>query len=236
MIPPLIGSDCFFSIIFIYSINAKSTSKSKKIYSNADSMKVQILNENKGLSGIYQWVNNVNGMSYTGQAIDIQKRLQEHYKSYELNQLVEKVNKFYSNIHLQRAIKKYGLNNFSIHILEFIPAGEEQNLTIREQYYMDLVSEEMKYNISPTAGSSLGVKHSEKTRDKMSTAKSGENHPLFGKSHSSETRKKMSAAQSGENSQMFGKTHSLETSQKMSATKSGENHHLFGKTPSENTR
>jgi GIY-YIG catalytic domain len=113
MIPPLIESDCFYSIIFIYSTNAKSTGISKKFYSNAESMEAQILNENKGLSGIYQWVNNVNGMSYTGQAIDIQKRLQEHYKSYELNQLVEKVDKFYSNIHLQRAIKKYGLNNFS---------------------------------------------------------------------------------------------------------------------------
>lgn len=79
-------------------------------------MEAQILSENKGLSGIghrHQWINNVNGMSYTGQAIDIQKRLQEHYKSYELNQSIEKVDKFYSNIYLQRALKKYGLNNFS---------------------------------------------------------------------------------------------------------------------------
>ena len=39
----------------------------------------------------------------------------------------------------------------------------------------------------------------------MSKAKSGTNHPLFGKSHSDETRTKISEAKSGENNPMFGK-------------------------------
>jgi group I intron endonuclease len=72
------------------------------------------------------------------------------------------------------------------------------------------------YNILPTAGSSLGFKHSEKTLIKMSEAKKwilGENHPMFGKNHSEETKTKMSAAKKG-------KTLSEETKAKMSLSRS----------------
>jgi len=47
---------------------------------------------------------------------------------------------------------------------------------------------ELFYNFNPIAGSSLGYKHTEETRAKMSEAKSGANHPLFGKTHSPESK------------------------------------------------
>jgi hypothetical protein len=52
---------------------------------------------------------------------------------------------------------------------------------------------------------------SEETRQKISEALSGENHPMFGKSHSAESLEKMSESQrsidrTGENNPMFGKT------------------------------
>ena len=57
-----------------------------------------------------------------------------------------------------------------------------------------------------------GSHHSEETRRRMSEAKKGEKHPLYGKHHSLETRKKMSEANKG-------KHHSEETKRKISLTK-----------------
>jgi group I intron endonuclease len=108
-------------------------------------------------------------------------------------------------------------------------AGELQNLTTREQFYMDKVSKEMGYNIFPTVGTALGFKHSYATRKKMSATH-------LGKTISDKTREKISESRSGENHYLFGKTHSLETREKMSAAKSGVNYPLFGKTHSPETR
>jgi group I intron endonuclease len=51
---------------------------------------------------------------------------------------------------------------------------------------------------------------------KMSEAKTGDKHPMYGKTHSTETLAKMSESQrkidrTGENNPMFGKTHSAYT-------------------------
>lgn len=68
-----------------------------------------------------------------------------------------------SNIMLQQAFKKYGLANFSIQIWEYC---DKSLLIKREQYYIDLFKP--KYNLSPTAGSSFGVKHTKEARKNMS--------------------------------------------------------------------
>jgi len=59
-------------------------------------------------------------------------------------------------------------------------------------------------------------------RRKISEAKKGKNHPLFGKHPSEETRRKMSEALKGKNHPMFGKHLSEETRRKMSAIKKGK--------------
>lgn len=66
-----------------------------------------------------------------------------------------------------------------------------------------------------------GLIHSEETRQKMSAAKSGENHPMYGKKFSTEHRQKLSAAKSGENNHNYGKKHSAEHRQKLSAAQMG---------------
>jgi group I intron endonuclease len=79
-----------------------------------------------------------------------------------------------SNIYLQNAIAKHGLNNFSIYILELLPThegltSEELSVTLikLEQKYIDSFND--KYNINPQAGKTrLGAKHSEATRELMS--------------------------------------------------------------------
>ena len=72
----------------LYSSNLSNSSNliiSIKSYSNANSMKKEILKDNEGLSGIYQWVNLINKKSYIGSAINLNKRLNEHYRGNRLN-------------------------------------------------------------------------------------------------------------------------------------------------------
>lgn len=45
------------------------------IYTNAGVQKKQILEENKGKSGVYRWTNLTNGNFYVGSAVDLSKRL-----------------------------------------------------------------------------------------------------------------------------------------------------------------
>jgi group I intron endonuclease len=66
------------------------------------------------------------------------------------------------------------------------------------------VDEPNSYNILKKAGSRLGSSHSEQTKQKMSQAHQG-------KVKSAEIRAKMSQAKSGNNHPMFGKSHSAET-------------------------
>ena len=79
-------------------------------------------------------------------------------------------------MYINRALFKYGYSNFRLEILEYC----EQSATIlREQYYLDLLKPD--YNLFKIAGSSLGHKHSQETKDKISDALKGDKHPRFGK-------------------------------------------------------
>jgi group I intron endonuclease len=85
----------------------------------------------------------------------------------------------------------------------------------------------IRYNFLPTAGSSLGYKHTEEAIAKLSEANSGANNPMYGKTHTPESRAQISDSISGANHPMYGKTHSPETLAKMS----GANNPMFGKVP-----
>ena len=84
-----------------------------------------------------------------------------------------------------------------------------------------------EYNILQKAGSLLGFKHSEESRTKMSSTKTGKKHSeetlakMKERKHSEETRAKMSitkiGAHVGEKHPMFGKKHSEETLAKLAA-------------------
>jgi endogenous inhibitor of DNA gyrase (YacG/DUF329 family) len=67
-------------------------------------------------------------------------------------------------------------------------------------------------------------------------AKSGENHPLYGKHRSEETKKKISDAHKGENNPFYGKHHTKETKKKISEANKGEKNPNYGKHPSDETR
>lgn len=109
-------------------------------------------------SGIYKIYNKANGDFYIGSSIDLVARWKNHK-----SQLIRGI---HHSIHLQRAWNKYGEDSFCFEIIEFCPPLDA---ITREQYFIDSLSP--KYNISPTAGNTLGVKQTEIARKNMSEAK-----------------------------------------------------------------
>lgn len=49
-----------------------------KSYENAELLKDMILKDNKGKSGIYRWVNNINNKTYIGSGVNLTKRLRSY--------------------------------------------------------------------------------------------------------------------------------------------------------------
>lgn len=117
------------------------------------------------LSGIYAITNTVNGKKYIGSSVGIVKRWDYHRM-----QLCKGV---HHSATLQRSWVKYGKEAFKFTVLESVP--NTKVLLQREQFWID--SEQcigrLGYNMSPTAGSPLGVKHTESARKNMSAAHKG---------------------------------------------------------------
>ena len=118
------------------------------VYHNADSQKKEIYLNNKGRSGIYMWVNTINGKRYVGSSSDLQRRFSANYSVAYLTK--------YNNMVIHRTLLKYGYSAFSLYILEYC---NKEDLISREQYYLDLYKPE--YNVLKIAGSSVGWKQSE---------------------------------------------------------------------------
>jgi group I intron endonuclease len=154
-------------------------------------------------SGIYKIKNIVNNHTYVGSAVNIEQRWRSH-KSYLNN------NKHHS-VYLQRAWNKYGADCFEFSVIELcFPFF----LIAREQSWINKINPE--YNISPTAGSSLGVKLSEETRSKLSAAHKGKTSHNLGKKMSLDQRAKLSVAHKGKIPHNLGKKASEETRSKIS--------------------
>src|SRR6266705_6051247 len=73
---------------------------------------------------------------------------------------------------INKALLKYGYAVFQLEILEYC---DPMDTIKREQYYIDILNP--KYNILQTAGSSIGHKHTEETRKKISAARLGQPRP-----------------------------------------------------------
>lgn len=81
--------------------------------------------------GIYKFTNKINGKSYIGQSTDIFQRKREHEHRALTNY---PSNKEYNKI-FYKAIRKYGLDNFSFEILEIC---DKAQLNEKEKYYITL--------------------------------------------------------------------------------------------------
>jgi hypothetical protein len=71
------------------------------------------------------------------------------------------------NLPIYNSLRKYGSNNFCLAILEDLGPYKlisKKILLDREQFYLNILfnfNESYRLNLSPTAGSTLGFKHSE---------------------------------------------------------------------------
>ena len=133
--------------------------KAVKIYINADLDKLRIISENKGKCGIYRWTNLINGNSYIGSSVNLDRRLRCYFSVDWLESAIQK-----AKSKIYRSLVKNGYSNFSLEILEYCEKSESIN---REQYYIDLC--EPEYNILKIAGSRLNSKHLEETIAKIWT-------------------------------------------------------------------
>lgn len=138
--------------------NKKLDITPKKIYKNAALLRKQILTDNKGLSGVYRWLNNITGKTYIGSGKNLGNRIAYYYSPSTLKK---------DNRPITRALLKYGHENFTLEILEFCSAS---NLIEREQFYFDNFLNPEDYNVLKFAYSTLGRIASRETRDKLSIA------------------------------------------------------------------
>lgn len=187
----------------------------------------------KNNSGIYSIINTHDGKRYVGSAVNLNKRWAQHKLNLSKGT--------HCNIILQNAWNKYGADSFIFIVNEQCSADM---LLEREQHHINIKSD---YNICPTAGNTLGMKHtpeaiakiietkkniSPETRARMVAAHKGTNkgkdNPCFGRKHTPEECEKISAAQMGRAGTFLGKKHTEETKKKISEIKTGVK--LSGKT------
>ena len=161
-------------------------------------------------SGIYIIINSVSNKCYVGQSINIEQRIRRHIINLKGNR--------HRNIHLQAAWNIHGKESFIFDTLEHCEKSSE-SLTKAEQYWMDYFKflGSTLYNMTPAAGSTLGFKQSEETKNK----KKGQLPWNTGKKFSKELRNKLSKAHLGRTDSRLGKKHSEETKKRISLAKIG---------------
>lgn len=147
---------------------------------------------------IYKITNSVNGKFYIGSATSVARRWQKHRWCLERG--------IHENQKLQHAWNKYGAISFKCEVIELV--SDPDDLINREQYWIDFLNPiENGYNIAPTAGNTLGYKHSESSKRKLSILHKGKVLPDWhrekllqantGRKHTLEAREKISAANKG---------------------------------------
>lgn len=188
---------------------------------------------------IYRVTNKINGHMYIGKHAYNKPELDKSYHG--------------SGTRLKYAYNKYGIENFTMEILEWIGTNDDDlnEAEIKWIDTFDTYHNPEHYNMTPGGdgvssemmlgenNTFFGKRHTEETKKKLSEQKSGENNPnygktgedsfFYGKHHTEETRKKISSANKG-------KHVSEETKKKLSEMKMGENNSFYGKHHTEETK
>ena len=200
-----------------YGFNAASGGK-KDFYYNDASRKRQSDTRTDGRHDwrVYIHTNKINGKIYVGITCREPERRWANGKGYKRSH-----GQSVGDSHFYNAIKKYGWDNIDHRIVA-------QNMTIEEASAMekeliakyDSTNPEKGYNITSGGQDSIGAKHSDETKAKLSEIakkriKDTGIVPFKGKHHSEETKKQQSIRMSEKykdgNSPFSGKHHSIAT-------------------------
>ena len=181
----------------------------------------------KGIFGVYQI--ELNNKIYVGSTTcSFKGRWNEHLKAFRKGK---------NSRYLQNSYNKYGEDALKFSVLEVVKNKED--CLSREQYYIDTLKPE--YNICQIAGSNLGMKWSNASRQKLSITNKGRKMSdrfckkmsiiQIGKKHTEETKRKIGITSKGrkfteEAKQKMSEAHkgrklSVETRYKLSKIKKG---------------
>ncbi len=117
-----------------------------------------------GTSGVYKITNTVTSDFYIGSATDFNERWKRHRWDLRCGH--------HPNRYLQRSYDKYGQGCFYYEIIEVCP---EDQVLIREQYYLDTLNP--PFNIADDAKAPMkGRKHTEEAKAKISAGCKGKTH------------------------------------------------------------
>jgi group I intron endonuclease len=120
-----------------------------------------------------------------------------------------------SGILIKRAIKKYGKEKFQRKILKKLKNRNEAFL-LQEKFILKYNTlTPSGYNVSLKGGHQTVESLSEKTKEKIRKAVSGENSPWLGKTHSSETILKLRESKLKDRNPFFHKKHSADSLEKI---------------------
>lgn len=144
---------------------------------------------------------------YIGSAVNINRRWRQHLQELHKNK--------HHTSKLQRHFNKYGAVDLQFSILL---GCEKENLIANEQFFLD--SYYPYFNTCKIAGSTIGCKASDETKNKISKSLIG-NQRSKGYIQSEESNKKRSEALSGDKSPHFGKKFSIEHCSNMSEANKG---------------
>lgn len=171
---------------------------------------MKLVGDNIDFSGIYYIINVITKKIYVGSAVSFRNRFKSHKSLLNRN--------LHYNKKLQNSWNKYGCECFEFRIIEIV--DNKASLIEREQYHIDLNEATKKgYNVSPFAGSTLGVPCKEETK-KLFREKSGEKAYWYGKGFTDEHRQNI--ARRGERNHYFGKHLSKEHKCKIGLAQQGE--------------
>jgi group I intron endonuclease len=182
---------------------------------------------------IYRITSTITQKSYIGQTIfNLEKRWKQHTQETP-------------NTHFHKAIHKYGVECWSLEILENV---ENINLLNEREIYWIEYYDTFKngYNLTIGGDGMKNYKHSTETIEKMRQTKLGKTftdkhkHNLrqakLGKHLSTAHKENIKQAKLGEKNPMFGIDITKEHRNKLSEAKKGNKHNNYGKHTSEETK
>ena len=116
--------------------------------------------------GIYLIKNLINNKIYIGQSIDIKRRCQEHLRSAQPEKYSKKSERD-SNSHLHRAMQKYGIEKFSINIIEKCKKEELNDLESKWISLLKSNDNNIGYNKTSGGQANFYIKHEEHSQAKL---------------------------------------------------------------------
>ena len=130
------------------------------------------------MTGIYKITNLINNKIYIGQSTDCQRRWAEHKRAGQINPTSLKNERDY-NVPIHRAMRKYGVENFTFEIIENC---EISLLDAQEQYwvkYYDSNNQEKGYNLTAGGQRSFALSGEQHSQAKLTQIQVNEIYDLL---------------------------------------------------------